>query len=164
MNRLKILATRGDGSCLIHSLMLCICGEEDSDHALRGLLVDFLSEDNVDISRLLFERYVCEEKEQLSRNKIEDCQSNDDHYKNYLREVSDAGLTRALGGNYEFLSGFHIFCMSNMLRRPIVVHGLQKLSVYSLRCSLSLKSIKIFDHNFVNLSSLGWTWYFYPYY
>ncbi|CAF1242693.1 unnamed protein product [Rotaria sordida] len=113
------IRTSGNGNCLLHAVLIAMVGIHDFDLYLRDRLVQFMDE-NKDILKNHWK------KERLKSDKNYGIRSEDskldeewDELCNLVRyENSADGQTAS---HLEFLEAVHIFSISNMLRRPIII-------------------------------------------
>ncbi|CAF2765098.1 unnamed protein product [Rotaria sp. Silwood2] len=117
--RLYPIRTSGNGNCLLHAVLIAMVGIHDFDLYLRDRLVQFMDE-NKEILKNHWR------KERLKSDKNYGIRSEDSKLDEEWNELCD--LVRyensedgQIASHLEFLEAVHIFSISNMLRRPIIV-------------------------------------------
>jgi hypothetical protein len=118
---LYAMSTTADGNCLLHAISICLWGVEDSNSSrsqsevsiIRSALKDFMIANR----EFLFIHYKAAEKrfDSVMLGGIETPES--EYVKQFESEIG------FLDDNRCFLSALHVYCMANMLRRPIVVYA-----------------------------------------
>eukprot|EP01124_Arcella_intermedia_P000075 TRINITY_DN10040_c0_g1_i1.p1 TRINITY_DN10040_c0_g1~~TRINITY_DN10040_c0_g1_i1.p1 ORF type:complete len:669 (+),score=170.42 TRINITY_DN10040_c0_g1_i1:90-2096(+) len=107
-NNILPLKVPQDGNCLLHALSVAMWGPRSSYHALlRELLCEEL-----------------EQNEEFYRNSV-DKTKEDQESQGYSKVEFDRFLAEAKS-THAFLSFFHIFALSNILKRPIIVYASSK--------------------------------------
>ncbi|CAF1220432.1 unnamed protein product [Adineta ricciae] len=119
LKQLHPIRTAGNGNCLLHAVLIAMVGIHDSNLYLRDRLAQFMDE-----NRDVLKSYWRIERLRSDRSygiRSEDSKLNDEwdevcnlvHYE----KSGDGQTARYL----HFLEAVHIFSISNMLRRPIIV-------------------------------------------
>ncbi|CAF4670852.1 unnamed protein product [Rotaria sp. Silwood1] len=113
------IRTSGNGNCLLHAVLIAMVGIHDLDLYFRDRLVQFMTE-NKDVLKNYWK------KERLKSDKAYGISSEDSKLDEEWNEVCD--LVRyenskdgQIATQLEFLEAIHIFSISNMLHRPIIV-------------------------------------------
>jgi hypothetical protein len=119
---LYAMSTTADGNCLLHAISICLWGVEDSNSGprsqsevsiIRSALKDFMIANR----EFLFIHYKAAEKrfDAVMLGGIETPES--EYVKQFDNEIA------FLDDNRCYLSALHVYCMANMLRRPIIVYA-----------------------------------------
>ncbi|CAF4012699.1 unnamed protein product [Rotaria sordida] len=114
------IRTSGNGNCLLHAVLIAMVGIHDFDLYLRDRLVQFMDE-NKDILKNHWkkERLKSDKNYGIIRSEDSKLDKEWDELCNLVRyENSADGQTAS---HLEFLEAVHIFSISNMLRRPIII-------------------------------------------
>lgn len=115
------MKTDGDGNCLTHAAGLAMWGLQDSSLVLRNLIHDVLR--RAEFAELLRPRWrLAREKQDAATAlglELDDSQW-DDEWRRQIVDLSSA-RERVVGLPYASLEQFHVFVLSQILRRPIVV-------------------------------------------
>ncbi|UJR13872.1 hypothetical protein I4U23_000880 [Adineta vaga] len=119
LKQLYPIRTAGNGNCLLHAVLIAMVGIHDSNLYLRDRLAQFMDENRAvlkslwRIERLRSDRCYGIRSEDTKLNDEWDEVCNLVHYE----KSEDGQKARYL----HFLEAVHIFSISNMLRRPIIV-------------------------------------------
>jgi hypothetical protein len=125
------ISTDGDGNCLLHAISLSLWGMHDREIPiyvpqtdsfttvcpLRHALGQYMNDPpNIPLLRLYFKAAERRFNALLSSELRVDTE-DEDMERDFTRELEDP---RTPG---KYLTAFHIYCVANMLRRPIIVYG-----------------------------------------
>ncbi len=118
------LYTTGDGNCLMHAASLAMWGFQDKNHTLRNAVNTALQAHSSSVKALWRRwKYNKDIENRQMGIQLEERQ--------WLEEwrivVSQASLEAAHGQALESLDDFHVFVLSNILRRPIVLYAAPKI-------------------------------------
>ncbi|CAF0729903.1 unnamed protein product [Adineta ricciae] len=119
LKNLYPVRTSGNGNCLLHAVLIAMAGVHDFNLNLRDRLLQFMDK-NKEILKSNWKN------ERLKTDKLYGIQSEDPELDNEWEELcdlvryenSDDGQATS---NLQFLEGVHIFSISNMLARPIII-------------------------------------------
>ncbi|UJR33331.1 hypothetical protein I4U23_020780 [Adineta vaga] len=119
LRKLYPVRTSGNGNCLLHAVLIAMAGVHDFNLNLRDRLLQFMH-DNKEILKASWKT------ERLKTDKMYGIQSEDPKLDSEWEELcdlvryenSDDGQATS---NLQFLEGVHIFSLSNMLARPIII-------------------------------------------
>ncbi|CAF0762003.1 unnamed protein product [Adineta ricciae] len=119
LKNLYPVRTSGNGNCLLHAVLIAMTGVHDFNLNLRDRLLQFMDK-NKEILKSNWKN------ERLKTDKLYGIQSEDPELDNEWEELcdlvryenSDDGQATS---NLQFLEGVHIFSISNMLARPIII-------------------------------------------
>ncbi|CAF0887091.1 unnamed protein product [Rotaria sordida] len=119
LKKLYPVRTSGNGNCLLHAVLIAMVGVHDFNLYLRDRLLQFMDKNKA----VLKESW---KTERLKTDKMYGIQSEDSKLDTEWEELcelvryesSDDGQTAS---NLQFLEAVHIFSISNMLARPIIV-------------------------------------------
>jgi hypothetical protein len=119
LKKLYPVRTSGNGNCLLHAVLIAMVGVHDFNLYLRDRLRQFMDNNK----EVLKENWKIE---RLKTDKMYGIQSEDSKLDTEWEELcdlvryenSDDGQTAS---NLQFLEAVHIFSISNMLARPIII-------------------------------------------
>lgn len=128
--KLYVMRTNPDGNCLIHAISICLWGVEDTNFdsdinkknqisKIRKALKYFMLENK----NSLYLKYKLAEKN-FEIQYLSDllCCSDHEYLKQFNEEIA------YLDDNKKYLSAIHIYSLSNMLKRPIIVYAEQDVN------------------------------------
>ncbi|CAF2325213.1 unnamed protein product [Rotaria sp. Silwood2] len=119
LKKLYPIRTSGNGNCLLHAVLIAMVGVHDFNLYLRDRLLQFMDKNKAVLKGSW-------KTERLKTDKMYGIQSEDSKLDSEWEELcdlvryesSDDGQTAS---NLQFLEGVHIFSISNMLARPIII-------------------------------------------
>jgi hypothetical protein len=118
---LYAVKTTSDGNCLLHAVSYCLWGIEDIDldddvksaSQLRIALKQFM----IHHEKQIFLHYRAAES-RFDADFLGGVETSlEDNRNQFNKEIE------CLDSNKKYLSALHVFCLANMLRRPIIVYG-----------------------------------------
>ncbi|XP_061086983.1 tumor necrosis factor alpha-induced protein 3-like isoform X2 [Conger conger] len=119
VKKLVPLCTKGDGNCLLHATSQYMLGVEDTDLVLRKALYSVLTETDTHKFRMRFQAELSQSQEFMQTGLRYNTRNWQEEWE---KIVEMASLESNCGGlQYDSLEDIHIFILSNILRRPIVV-------------------------------------------
>ncbi|KAI1896559.1 hypothetical protein AGOR_G00096020 [Albula goreensis] len=119
VKRLVPLRTNGDGNCLLHAASQYMLGVQDTDLVLRKALYSVLKDTDTRNFRMRFQTELLQSQE-FTQTGL--CYNTLNWQEEWEKIVEMASPESSHGGlQYDSLEDIHIFVLSNILRRPIVV-------------------------------------------
>ncbi|KAG9350228.1 hypothetical protein JZ751_026581 [Albula glossodonta] len=119
VKRLVPLRTNGDGNCLLHAASQYMLGVQDTDLVLRKALYSVLKDTDTRNFRMRFQTELLQSQE-FTQTGL--CYNTLNWQEEWEKIVEMASPESSRGGlQYDSLEDIHIFVLSNILRRPIVV-------------------------------------------
>ncbi|CAF0930441.1 unnamed protein product [Adineta steineri] len=119
LKKLYPVRTSGNGNCLLHAVLIAMAGVHDFNLNLRDRLRQFMNENNAILKASW-------KTERLKNDRMYGIQSEESKLNTEWEELCD--LVRyenpddgQTASNLQFLEGVHIFSISNMLARPIII-------------------------------------------
>ncbi|KAJ8360250.1 hypothetical protein SKAU_G00167750 [Synaphobranchus kaupii] len=113
------LRTNGDGNCLLHAASQYILGVQDTDLVLRKALYGALKDTDTRNFRMRFQTQLLHSQEFTQTGLRYNTQNWEEEWEKVVKMASP-GSSRS-GLQYDSLEDIHIFVLSNILRRPIIV-------------------------------------------
>ncbi|CAH6778105.1 Tnfaip3 [Phodopus roborovskii] len=121
VRKLVALKTNGDGNCLMHAACQYMWGVQDTDLVLRKALCNTLKETDTRNFKFRWQLESLKSQEFVETGLCYDTRNWDDEWDSLVKMASaDTPATRS-GLQYNSLEEIHIFVLSNILRRPIIV-------------------------------------------
>ncbi|XP_076999386.1 tumor necrosis factor alpha-induced protein 3 isoform X2 [Tamandua tetradactyla] len=121
VRKLVALKTNGDGNCLMHAVSQYLWGVQDADLVLRKALFHTLKETDTRNFKFRWQLESLKSQEFVETGLCYDTRNWSEEWDNLVKMAS-ADRPAARGGlQYNSLEEIHIFVLSNILRRPIIV-------------------------------------------
>ncbi|XP_076142190.1 tumor necrosis factor alpha-induced protein 3 [Alosa pseudoharengus] len=119
VKKLVPLRTNGDGNCLLHAASQYMLGVQDTDLVLRKTLYAVLKETDTADFRARFQTELLHSQEFTQTGLRYSTMNWDEEWKKIVDMASPVSSSNGL--QFDSLEDIHIFVLSNILRRPIVV-------------------------------------------
>ncbi|KAG7493007.1 hypothetical protein MATL_G00020670 [Megalops atlanticus] len=139
VKRLVPLRTNGDGNCLLHAASQYMLGVQDTDLVLRKALHSLLKETDTRNFRMRFQTELLQSQEFTQTGLCYNTLNWEEEWEKIVNMASPESGRSAL--QYDSLENIHIFILSNILRRPIVVIADQVLR--SLKSGSSFSPLNV---------------------
>ncbi|XP_051853797.1 tumor necrosis factor alpha-induced protein 3 isoform X1 [Antechinus flavipes] len=121
VRKLVALKTNGDGNCLMHATSQYMWGVQDTDLVLRKALYSTLKETDIRNFKFRWQLESLKSQEFVETGLRYDTRNWNEEWDNLIKMAStDTSVARG-GLQYHSLEEIHIFVLSNILRRPIIV-------------------------------------------
>ncbi|XP_027704204.1 tumor necrosis factor alpha-induced protein 3-like [Vombatus ursinus] len=121
VRKLVALKTNGDGNCLMHATSQYMWGVQDTDLVLRKALYSTLKETDIRNFKFRWQLESLKSQEFVETGLRYDTRNWNEEWDNLIKMAStDTSVARG-GLQYNSLEEIHIFVLSNILRRPIIV-------------------------------------------
>ncbi|KAG8510829.1 Tumor necrosis factor alpha-induced protein 3 [Galemys pyrenaicus] len=121
VRKLVPLKTNGDGNCLMHAASQYMWGVQDTDLVLRKVLFSTLMETDTRNFKFRWQLESLKSQEFVETGLCYDTRNWTDEWENLTKMASTDAPTARNGLQYNSLEEIHIFVLSNILRRPIIV-------------------------------------------
>ncbi|XP_051506853.1 tumor necrosis factor alpha-induced protein 3-like [Myxocyprinus asiaticus] len=119
VKKLVPLRTNGDGNCLLHAASQYLLGVQDTDLVLRKALYAVLKETDTSNFRMRFQTELLHSQE-FTQTGLRYSTSNwEEEWVKIVEMASPVSSSNGL--QFDSLEDIHIFVLSNILRRPIIV-------------------------------------------
>ncbi|XP_057704485.1 tumor necrosis factor alpha-induced protein 3 [Corythoichthys intestinalis] len=113
------LRTNGDGNCLLHAASQYMLGVQDTDLVLRKALHGVLKETDTGVFRARFQAELLHSQEFTQTGLRYTTMNWEDEWEKIVKMASPVSSSNGL--QFDSLEDIHIFVLSNILRRPIIV-------------------------------------------
>ncbi|KAM7408451.1 hypothetical protein PAMA_002262 [Pampus argenteus] len=113
------LRTNGDGNCLLHAASQYMLGVQDTDLVLRKALHGVLKETDTGIFRARFQAELLQSQEFTQTGLRYTTMNWEEEWEKIVKMASPVSSSNGL--QFDSLEDIHIFVLSNILRRPIIV-------------------------------------------
>uniref|UniRef100_A0A7N8YPK3 ubiquitinyl hydrolase 1 n=1 Tax=Mastacembelus armatus TaxID=205130 RepID=A0A7N8YPK3_9TELE len=113
------LRTNGDGNCLLHAASQYMLGVQDTDLVLRKALHSVLKETDTGIFRARFQAELLQSQEFTQTGLRYTTMNWEEEWEKIVKMASPVSSSNGL--QFDSLEDIHIFILSNILRRPIIV-------------------------------------------
>jgi len=119
LKKLYPIRTSGNGNCLLHAILISMTGTHDFHLLLRDRLVQYMEKNNEQLKQVWrIERIRSDKANKIdSEDALLDVEWEEIRNLARFDNSGDEGATK----NYQFLESIHVFTISNMLARPIIV-------------------------------------------
>ncbi|XP_032750831.1 tumor necrosis factor alpha-induced protein 3 isoform X1 [Rattus rattus] len=121
VRKLVALKTNGDGNCLMHAACQYMWGVQDTDLVLRKALCSTLKETDTRNFKFRWQLESLKSQEFVETGLCYDTRNWNDEWDNLVKMASADTPAARSGLQYNSLEEIHIFVLSNILRRPIIV-------------------------------------------
>ncbi|KAK2852992.1 hypothetical protein Q7C36_008193 [Tachysurus vachellii] len=119
VKKLVPLRTNGDGNCLLHAASQYMLGVQDTDLVLRKTLYAVLKETDTSNFRARFQTELLHSQEFTQTGLRYSTKNWEEEWEKIVDMASP--VTSSNGLQFDSLEDIHIFVLSNILRRPIIV-------------------------------------------
>ncbi|KAL2083716.1 hypothetical protein ACEWY4_021489 [Coilia grayii] len=119
VKKLVPLRTNGDGNCLLHAASQYMLGVQDTDLVLRKTLYAVLKDTDTTDFRARFQTELLHSQEFTQTGLRYSTMNWEEEWKKIVDMASPVSSSNGL--QFDSLEDIHIFVLSNILRRPIVV-------------------------------------------
>ncbi|XP_026879377.1 tumor necrosis factor alpha-induced protein 3 [Electrophorus electricus] len=123
VKKLVPLRTNGDGNCLLHAASQYMLGVQDTDLVLRKALYAALKETDTSGFRARFQTELLHSQEFTQTGLRYSTKNWEEEWEKIVNMASPASSSNGL--RFDSLEDIHIFVLSNILRRPIIVIAAQ---------------------------------------
>uniref|UniRef100_H3CPV6 ubiquitinyl hydrolase 1 n=1 Tax=Tetraodon nigroviridis TaxID=99883 RepID=H3CPV6_TETNG len=113
------LRTNGDGNCLLHATSQYMLGVQDTDLVLRKTLHGVLKETDTGVFRARFQAELVQSQEFTQTGLRYTTMNWEEEWDKIVKMASPVSSSNGL--QFDSLEDIHIFILSNILRRPIIV-------------------------------------------
>ncbi|XP_070975874.1 tumor necrosis factor alpha-induced protein 3 isoform X1 [Oncorhynchus clarkii lewisi] len=113
------LRTNGDGNCLLHAASQYMLGVQDTDLVLRKALFSVLKETDTGNFRARFQTELLQSQEFTQTGLRYSTMNWEEEWEKIIKMASPVSSSNGL--QFDSLEDIHIFVLSNILRRPIIV-------------------------------------------
>uniref|UniRef100_A0AAV2JMH2 ubiquitinyl hydrolase 1 n=1 Tax=Knipowitschia caucasica TaxID=637954 RepID=A0AAV2JMH2_KNICA len=113
------LRTNGDGNCLLHAASQYMLGVQDTDLVLRKALHSVLKETDTGVFKARFQAELLQSKEFTQTGLRYSTMNWEEEWEKIVKMASPVSTSNGL--QFDSLEDIHIFILSNILRRPIIV-------------------------------------------
>ncbi|XP_019902489.2 tumor necrosis factor alpha-induced protein 3 [Esox lucius] len=113
------LRTNGDGNCLLHAASQYMLGVQDTDLVLRKALHGVLKETDTGNFRARFQTELLQSQEFTQTGLRYSTMNWEEEWEKIIKMASPVSSSNGL--QFDSLEDIHIFVLSNILRRPIIV-------------------------------------------
>lgn len=121
VKRLVPLKTDGDGNCLLHAVSQYMWGVQDTDLVLRKLLYSVMKDTEMCNFKLRWQHSCLRSKDFVETELHYDTRNWDEEWEKIVGMASASKPHGHPGLRYDSLEEVHVFVLSNILRRPIIV-------------------------------------------
>ena len=121
--KLVPLYTMGDGNCLLHAASLAMWGFQDRDFILRKAVYTALKNSSNTSMLYLRWKFTREAENRLHSYELEAAQWQ----REWQNVIQQSSLEPTVGISLASLEEFHVFVLSNILKRPIIMYSLGKV-------------------------------------
>ncbi|XP_077585946.1 tumor necrosis factor alpha-induced protein 3 isoform X2 [Stigmatopora nigra] len=129
------LRTNGDGNCLLHAASQYMLGVQDTDLVLRKALHGVLKETDAGVFRARFQAELLHSQEFTQTGLRYTTTNWEEEWEKIVKMASPISSSNGL--QFDSLEDIHIFVLSNLLRRPIIVIADQVLRSMKSGSSIS---------------------------
>ncbi|XP_077438475.1 tumor necrosis factor alpha-induced protein 3 [Vanacampus margaritifer] len=133
------LRTNGDGNCLLHAASQYMLGVQDTDLVLRKALHGVLKDTDAGVFRARFQAELLHSQEFTQTGLRYTTTNWEDEWEKIVKMASPVSSSNGL--QFDSLEDIHIFVLSNILRRPIIVIADQVLR--SLKSGSSISPLNV---------------------
>lgn len=119
VKKLVPLRTNGDGNCLLHAASQYMLGVQDTDLVLRKALYAVLKETDTSNFRARFQTELLHSQEFTQTGLRYSTKNWEEEWEKIVDMASPVSSSNGL--QFDSLEDIHIFVLSNILRRPIIV-------------------------------------------
>ncbi|KTF87552.1 hypothetical protein cypCar_00036383 [Cyprinus carpio] len=119
VKKLVPLRTNGDGNCLLHAASQYLLGVQDTDLVLRKALYAVLKETDTSNFRMRFQTELLHSQEFTQTGLRYSTMNWEEEWVKIVEMASPVSSSNGL--QFDSLEDIHIFVLSNILRRPIIV-------------------------------------------
>ncbi|XP_067371776.1 tumor necrosis factor alpha-induced protein 3 isoform X2 [Channa argus] len=113
------LRTNGDGNCLLHAASQYMLGVQDTDLVLRKALHGVLKETDTGVFKARFQAELLQSQEFTQTGLRYTTTNWEEEWDKIVKMASPVSSSNGL--QFDSLEDIHIFVLSNILRRPIIV-------------------------------------------
>ncbi|KAJ0005253.1 hypothetical protein NQD34_011467 [Periophthalmus magnuspinnatus] len=113
------LRTNGDGNCLLHAASQYMLGVQDTDLVLRKALHSVLKETDTGVFKARFQAELLQSQEFTQTGLRYTTMNWEEEWEKIVKMASPVSTSNGL--QFDSLEDIHIFILSNILRRPIIV-------------------------------------------
>ncbi|XP_051020067.1 tumor necrosis factor alpha-induced protein 3 isoform X2 [Acomys russatus] len=121
VRKLVALKTNGDGNCLMHAACQYMWGVQDTDLVLRKALCSTLKETDTRNFKFRWQLESLKSQEFVETGLCYDTRNWNEEWDTLVKMASADTPAARSGLQYNSLEEIHIFVLSNILRRPIIV-------------------------------------------
>lgn len=121
VRKLVALKTNGDGNCLMHAVSQYMWGVQDTDLVLRKVLFNTLKEVESPNFKFRWQLECLKSQEFIETGLCYDTRNWNEEWDTLIKMASTDAPVAQNGLQYNSLEEIHIFVLSNILRRPIIV-------------------------------------------
>nr|XP_046210650.1 tumor necrosis factor alpha-induced protein 3-like [Oncorhynchus gorbuscha]XP_046210651.1 tumor necrosis factor alpha-induced protein 3-like [Oncorhynchus gorbuscha] len=133
------LRTNGDGNCLLHAASQYMLGVQDTDLVLRKALHSVLKENETGNFRARFQTELLQSQEFTQTGLRYSTMNWEEEWEKIIKMASPVSSRNGL--QFDSLEDMHIFILSNILRRPIIIIADQVLR--SMRSCSSFSPLNV---------------------
>uniref|UniRef100_A0A3Q0RLT4 ubiquitinyl hydrolase 1 n=1 Tax=Amphilophus citrinellus TaxID=61819 RepID=A0A3Q0RLT4_AMPCI len=119
LKKMVPLRTNGDGNCLLHAASQYMLGVQDTDLVLRKALHGVLKETDTGVFKARFQAELLQSQEFTQTGLRYTTMNWEDEWEKIVKMASPVSSSNGL--QFDSLEDIHIFILSNILRRPIIV-------------------------------------------
>uniref|UniRef100_A0A8C5LBR7 ubiquitinyl hydrolase 1 n=1 Tax=Jaculus jaculus TaxID=51337 RepID=A0A8C5LBR7_JACJA len=143
VRKLVALKTNGDGNCLMHATCQYMWGVQDVDLVLRKALCSTLKETDTRNFKFRWQLESLKSQEFVETGLCYDTRNWNEEWDTLVKMASTDTPTDRSGLQYNSLEEIHIFVLSNILRRPIIVISGEILWIIFHQCLCSLSALML---------------------
>uniref|UniRef100_A0AAQ5XI71 ubiquitinyl hydrolase 1 n=1 Tax=Amphiprion ocellaris TaxID=80972 RepID=A0AAQ5XI71_AMPOC len=119
LKKMVPLRTNGDGNCLLHAASQYMLGVQDTDLVLRKALHGVLKETDTGVFKARFQAELLQSQEFTQTGLRYTTMNWEEEWEKIVKMASPVSSSNGL--QFDSLEDIHIFILSNILRRPIIV-------------------------------------------
>ncbi|CAG6016645.1 tumor necrosis factor alpha-induced protein 3 isoform 1-T3 [Menidia menidia] len=119
LKKMVPLRTNGDGNCLLHAASQYMLGVQDTDLVLRKALHGVLKETDTGVFKARFQAELLQSQEFTQTGLRYTTTNWEEEWDKIVKMASPVSSSNGL--QFDSLEDIHIFVLSNILRRPIIV-------------------------------------------
>uniref|UniRef100_A0A1A8FJS0 ubiquitinyl hydrolase 1 n=1 Tax=Nothobranchius korthausae TaxID=1143690 RepID=A0A1A8FJS0_9TELE len=119
LKKMVPLRTNGDGNCLLHAASQYMLGVQDTDLVLRKTLHGVLKETDTALFKARFQAELLQSQEFTQTGLRYTTMNWEEEWDKIVKMASPVSSSNGL--QFDSLEDIHIFILSNILRRPIIV-------------------------------------------
>uniref|UniRef100_A0AAX7UEH7 ubiquitinyl hydrolase 1 n=1 Tax=Astatotilapia calliptera TaxID=8154 RepID=A0AAX7UEH7_ASTCA len=139
LKKMVPLRTNGDGNCLLHAASQYMLGVQDTDLVLRKALHGVLKETDTGVFKARFQAELLQSQEFTQTGLRYTTMNWEDEWEKIVKMASPVSSSNGL--QFDSLEDIHIFILSNILRRPIIVIADQV--VRSMKSGTSISPLNV---------------------
>uniref|UniRef100_A0A096LUE3 ubiquitinyl hydrolase 1 n=1 Tax=Poecilia formosa TaxID=48698 RepID=A0A096LUE3_POEFO len=140
LKKMVPLRTNGDGNCLLHAASQYMLGVQDTDLVLRKALHGVLKETDTAVFKARFQAELLQSQEFTQTGLRYTTMNWEDEWDKIVKMASPVSSSNGL--QFDSLEDIHIFILSNILRRPIVVIAADQV-VRSMKSGSSISPLNV---------------------